>query len=234
MISLAPNLFYGTTTAVTILVLAKNKSETSIQFIDASSEDFFDKKTNNHEMNDDHIKQIMDMFDSKESIPYIAATVSYQKSIRRAPVSLLRPLAKDTSAAIARALSTFDRAVSDGMAAFTAASSASSKAARSASASFLHALSQNTNIERFETAFELSKPSTTFFSSLCSANIVSTTAVVAFNNHEDVVSQIESNCILCNIFIQLRTGNSNLEVNVMVILIVLFVVDGIEHTPPPL
>ena len=73
--------------------------------------------------------------------------VSHQKSIRRAPASLLRPLAKDASAAITRALSTFHRAVSDGMAALTAASSASSKATRSASASFLHALSQNTNLE---------------------------------------------------------------------------------------
>jgi len=36
VISLAPNLFYGTTIAVTILVLSKHKTDTSTQFIDAS------------------------------------------------------------------------------------------------------------------------------------------------------------------------------------------------------
>ncbi len=36
VIALAPNLFYGTTIAVKILVLAKNKTDTNIQFIDAS------------------------------------------------------------------------------------------------------------------------------------------------------------------------------------------------------
>ena len=36
VISLAPNLFFGTTIAVTILVLSKHKTDTAIQFIDAS------------------------------------------------------------------------------------------------------------------------------------------------------------------------------------------------------
>ena len=36
IISLAPNLFYGTSIAVTILVLAKNKTNMITQFIDAS------------------------------------------------------------------------------------------------------------------------------------------------------------------------------------------------------
>ena len=43
VISLAPNLFYGTTIAVTILVLSKSKTDTKVQFIDASGEDFFKK-----------------------------------------------------------------------------------------------------------------------------------------------------------------------------------------------
>ncbi len=34
VISLAPNLFYGTTIAVNILVLAKNKKDTTTQFIE--------------------------------------------------------------------------------------------------------------------------------------------------------------------------------------------------------
>ncbi len=80
-ISLAPNLFYGTTIAVTILVLAKNKRDTNIQFIDASGEEFFKKETNNNVMNDDHITKIMDMFDSKEHVPHVAESVQYEKIV---------------------------------------------------------------------------------------------------------------------------------------------------------
>lgn len=79
VIALAPNLFYGTSIAVTILVLAKNKSNTDIQFIDASGEDFFKKETNNNVMHDEHIQKIMEMFDGKESIDHIAATLPYEK-----------------------------------------------------------------------------------------------------------------------------------------------------------
>jgi len=81
VISLAPNLFYGTTIAVTILVLAKNKSNTDIQFIDATGEEFFKKETNNNVMYDDHIAHIMDMFDKKENIDYVAATVKYENIV---------------------------------------------------------------------------------------------------------------------------------------------------------
>jgi len=75
VISLAPNLFYGTTIAVTILVLSKSKTDTNTQFIDASGEDFFKKETNNNVMNNDHIKHIMDVFDSKDNIDHIAKSV---------------------------------------------------------------------------------------------------------------------------------------------------------------
>jgi len=48
VIALAPNLFYGTTIAVNILVLSKHKTDTTTQFIDASGEDYFKKETNNN------------------------------------------------------------------------------------------------------------------------------------------------------------------------------------------
>ena len=79
VISLAPNLFYGTTISVTILVLAKNKQNTDIQFIDASGEEFFKKATNNNVMHDEHIQKIMDMFDSKQKVDHIAETVPHDK-----------------------------------------------------------------------------------------------------------------------------------------------------------
>jgi type I restriction enzyme M protein len=81
VISLAPNLFYGTTISVTILVLAKNKTETSVQFIDATGEEFFDKKTNNNVLEDAHIAKIMKMFEGKENVPYVAETVAYGKIV---------------------------------------------------------------------------------------------------------------------------------------------------------
>ena len=81
IISLAPNLFYGTTIAVTILVLAKNKPNTDIQFIDATGEEFFKKETNNNVMHDDHIDRIMDMFDKKENVDHVAASISYEKIV---------------------------------------------------------------------------------------------------------------------------------------------------------
>lgn len=73
VISLAPNLFFGTTIAVTILVLAKHKSDTTTQFIDASG--LFKKETNNNVLTEEHIKQIMAVFDSKENIDYLARSV---------------------------------------------------------------------------------------------------------------------------------------------------------------
>lgn len=81
VISLAPNLFFGTSIAVTILVLAKNKLNTDIQFVDASGEDFFKKETNNNVMNDDHIACIMDMFDKKENVDHVTAIVPYEKIV---------------------------------------------------------------------------------------------------------------------------------------------------------
>jgi type I restriction enzyme M protein len=53
VISLAPNLFFGTTIAVNILVLSKHKTDTTTQFIDASG--LFKKETNNNVLLDEHI-----------------------------------------------------------------------------------------------------------------------------------------------------------------------------------
>lgn len=79
IISLAPNLFYGTPIAVNILVLSKRKTENKTQFIDASGEDFFKKVTNNNVLTDEHIESIMKMFDSKADIEYVAKTIDNSK-----------------------------------------------------------------------------------------------------------------------------------------------------------
>ena len=75
IISVAPNLFYGTSIAVTLLVLSKHKTENTTQFIDASGEDFFKKVTNNNMITDVHIEKIMELFDSKKDVDHIAKSV---------------------------------------------------------------------------------------------------------------------------------------------------------------
>jgi type I restriction enzyme M protein len=77
VISLAPNLFFGTTIAVTILVLAKNKTNTDTQFIDASG--LFKKETNNNILTDEHIQQIMEVFDSKKNADHLARSVPFEQ-----------------------------------------------------------------------------------------------------------------------------------------------------------
>ena len=75
VISLAPNLFFGTSIAVNILVLSKHKTNTTTQFIDASGDDFFKKATNNNLLSDEHIDKIMSVFDSKEDVEYVAKSI---------------------------------------------------------------------------------------------------------------------------------------------------------------
>ncbi len=77
VISLAPNLFYGTTIAVNILVLSKHKTDTTVQFIDASG--LFKKETNNNVLLDSHIEQIMQVFESKANVDHFAQSVPFER-----------------------------------------------------------------------------------------------------------------------------------------------------------
>ncbi|MNM79523.1 putative type I restriction enzymeP M protein [compost metagenome] len=74
VISLAPNLFFGTSIAVNILVLSKHKTDTNTQFIDATG--LFKKEINNNVLLDAHIKQIMQVFDSKEDVEHFSKSLS--------------------------------------------------------------------------------------------------------------------------------------------------------------
>src|SRR5690554_425438 len=77
VISVAPNLFFGTTIAVNILVLSKNKTNNTTQFIDASG--LFKKETNNNILTDEHTQQIMAVFDSKANVDHFAQSVPIEK-----------------------------------------------------------------------------------------------------------------------------------------------------------
>jgi len=79
VISLAPNLFFGTSIAVNIMVLSKHKIDTKTQFIDASGEDFYKKETNNNILTENHIEEILKMFESKEDIEHIVKSIDYDK-----------------------------------------------------------------------------------------------------------------------------------------------------------
>ena len=82
VISLAPNLFYGTSIAVNILVLSKHKTDNKTQFIDVSVEEFFEKRTNNNVLTEAHIEEIVRMFDTKEDIEYVSKTIDNDEIVR--------------------------------------------------------------------------------------------------------------------------------------------------------
>ena len=73
VIALPDNLFFGTSIATTILVLAKNKLENKTLFIDASKE--FKKETNNNVLTDDNIDHIVELFTNYQSVDYKVALV---------------------------------------------------------------------------------------------------------------------------------------------------------------
>src|SRR5690606_37781060 len=79
VISLAPNLFFGTTIAVNILVLSKHKADTTTQFIDAS--ELFKKQTNTNILTDEHVDKIMKVFDSKEDVEHFARSVPFDEIV---------------------------------------------------------------------------------------------------------------------------------------------------------
>ena len=81
VIALAPNLFYGTSIAVNILVLSKHKTDTKTQFIDAS--DLCEKKTNNNVLREEDIEKIMEAFDSKADEEHFAKSVPFEEIVAK-------------------------------------------------------------------------------------------------------------------------------------------------------
>ncbi|KAA9256113.1 type I restriction-modification system subunit M [Streptococcus anginosus] len=73
VIALPDNLFFGTSIATTILVLAKNKVENKTLFIDASKE--FKKETNNNVLTDSNIEHIVELFSNYQNVDYKSALV---------------------------------------------------------------------------------------------------------------------------------------------------------------
>jgi type I restriction-modification system, M subunit len=78
VIAMPPNLFFGTSIGVCVLVLSKHKSDTTTRFIDASGEEFFRKETNNNVLTDQHIERIIDLFSSQDEVEHVATSVDKQ------------------------------------------------------------------------------------------------------------------------------------------------------------
>lgn len=73
VISLPDKLFFGTSISTNVLVLAKNKRENKILFIDASGE--FKKETNNNILTDENIEKIISTFINKNTQAYFSRLV---------------------------------------------------------------------------------------------------------------------------------------------------------------
>lgn len=74
IVALPDNLFFGTSIATYILVLAKNKTDNKILFIDASKE--FKKETNNNVLTEANIENIIDIYRTKEDKEFFSRYVS--------------------------------------------------------------------------------------------------------------------------------------------------------------
>lgn len=70
IIQLPDNLFFGTSISTNIMVLKKNKKDSSVLFIDASKE--FIKVTNNNQLSEDNIQNIINIFENREEKQYFS------------------------------------------------------------------------------------------------------------------------------------------------------------------
>lgn len=79
VIQLPENLFFGTSIATCVLVMAKNKTENKILFIDASKE--FKKETNNNILEEKNIKTIVEEFKNREEKEYFSRYVDIDEIV---------------------------------------------------------------------------------------------------------------------------------------------------------
>lgn len=75
VIQLPDNLFFGTSIATCIMVLKKNKADTSVLFIDASKE--FVKVTNNNRLEDKNIENVVKYFTDRADLDHVVKVASY-------------------------------------------------------------------------------------------------------------------------------------------------------------
>jgi len=77
IIQLPEKLFFGTGIATCILVMAKNKKDNNVLFIDASNE--FKKETNNNILHESNIERIVEVFRNRETKPFFSRLVDKEE-----------------------------------------------------------------------------------------------------------------------------------------------------------
>lgn len=77
VIALPENLFFGTSIATCVLVLAKNKAENKVLFIDASKE--FKKEINNNILENENIENILEEFRNRKEVKYFSRYVNKEE-----------------------------------------------------------------------------------------------------------------------------------------------------------
>ncbi|MEF3849417.1 type I restriction-modification system subunit M [Campylobacter jejuni] len=77
VISLAPNLFFGTSIAVCILVLRKNKTDKNTLFINANEE--FIKVTNKNMLSKENLENILKLYKDRKEVPHLIKLVSIEE-----------------------------------------------------------------------------------------------------------------------------------------------------------
>ncbi|VEU58967.1 type I restriction-modification system subunit M [Mycoplasmopsis gallinacea] len=77
IIQLPENLFFGPEIATCILVLKKNRKDTDVTFIDASS--FFVKKSNKNKLTDENIAHILDLYNKRKDLQNFVKVASYDQ-----------------------------------------------------------------------------------------------------------------------------------------------------------
>lgn len=77
IIKLPNNLFFGTGISTCIMVLKKNKKDSSVLFIDATKE--FIKVTNSNKLSDSNIANILRMFTERKEIEHICHLATYEQ-----------------------------------------------------------------------------------------------------------------------------------------------------------
>lgn len=83
IIMLPPNLLYGTSVAVCILTISKNKKNKNILFINANNDKFYEKATYKSQLSNEGIEEIVDIYSNHkivEKVSYIAPFEEIQKN----------------------------------------------------------------------------------------------------------------------------------------------------------
>lgn len=77
VIQLPPDLFFGTTIATCIIVLKKSKKDSSVLFIEASSE--FVRQGNKNKLTPDHQQKILDLFAGRADVDHFTRLVTNEE-----------------------------------------------------------------------------------------------------------------------------------------------------------